>query len=179
MSSRKSKIFVSLMSCLKSTYVHKQWSVVLFPEIPSCRNENPEVNIKQNVTLDCTVNFAGNVIPTLDWQHGDRILNSTRSQHNSTNMRAYLRMVASDSMNGHIYNCHVAYPGLYSIMCQALPAMKIFSECPTNYCVKYVFHTHLSMKFLLDLKSVVSSGRIFRIYYFKFCLSILNSRSLL
>ncbi|XP_046374882.1 fibroblast growth factor receptor homolog 1-like isoform X1 [Haliotis rufescens] len=96
-------------------------------EMPSCRNENPETQYKQNITLDCSVTFAGAKAPLLYWKHGDQDLNSTKTLQNATSMRASLRMVANSDMNGHIYNCHVAYPqNLLNVVCQALPAMKIY-----------------------------------------------------
>ncbi|XP_041372575.1 fibroblast growth factor receptor homolog 1-like [Gigantopelta aegis] len=112
-------------TCSSNITVATKSSQLFVMERPTCHNRNPEVSYKQTITLDCFVHFAGNVVPKLDWEHGREILNSTKSMHNETSLSARLTLIAGNDMNGHIYNCHVTYPGVLTARCQVLPPLKI------------------------------------------------------
>ncbi|BFZ25634.1 hypothetical protein BsWGS_28674 [Bradybaena similaris] len=134
-------------ACTSNLTQHTLGANLMIMDHPKCHNERPDVYFRENISLECTVRFSGIRPPLVDWRFGSLRQNSTTAVENSTMLKEKLVVEASDGIRGHIYHCHVYYPGLKYVECLALPAIQVYT--PAQVMTVHVFPVTRYNEFLL------------------------------
>ncbi|XP_033758518.1 fibroblast growth factor receptor 4-like [Pecten maximus] len=94
-----------------------------------CMNLKNPLNFvnQEQAQFECHVKYRGSEPPTLSWRHGNKHLNQTTVEHNSTYVVSTMSFLATYEDDGHVYYCHIEYPQIFSSYCSTSPPLKVYS----------------------------------------------------